>query len=313
MSILVTGSEGNLGRALVPELRKRGHVVWGCDLMHSTDQRCIRADVSDAMQLSDVFDLARPEVVYHLAAEFGRKNGAGWPRQLWTTNCLGTRNVIELCVESDAHLIFASSSEAYGNLADNWKCHEGLLATIEDEGSAAYPPHFHCEYALTKFTNEHQIDIAMRTEGLKATVLRFFNVYGNERYTPFRSVICLFIWKLLNKQPIVVYSGSRDFLYVDDWTRTAANVCERLDRLQYPAYNIGGMKPWDIPVLANMVAKEVGADRSLMEFTDAEPNNVAAKRPEVLRAVRDLDHRCEVELEEGIRRTVAWMRKEYGL
>ena len=74
MRILVTGSQGTLGRPLVKELRKRGHEVWGCDLQHQRDENYIRADVSNYRQLERVFEQSY-DYVYHLAAEFGRING----------------------------------------------------------------------------------------------------------------------------------------------------------------------------------------------------------------------------------------------
>ena len=307
MRILCTGSAGTLGRSLVPELRRRGHDVWGMDLAHSVDEQHIRANIAQHRQCWKAFEAAVPSVVISLAGEFGRLNGEQYYEDMLSTNLIGNRNVIEECIARRIPLLFASSSEAYGDLGDRVPIlPESILDTCV--------PRFHNEYALSKWCGEQQLNIARRSRGLKAVALRFFNVYGpGEEFTPYRSVICQFIYKLLVKKPITVYDGMRDFLYVDDWTCTVANAIERHDSLPHTAYNIGGMKPYSIAEMAHMVVKEVGADLALATFQEAEPNNVFGKRPDVTRAVRDLDHRCEVELEEGIRRTVAWMRKEYGL
>jgi len=313
MRILVTGSNGVLGRALVAELRNRNHEVWGCDLFHCDDAYYIRADISDAQQLDRAFSIASPALTYGLAAEFGRLNGEAYPRQLWTSNCLGLSNTIDLCLKYASRLVFASSSEAYGDLADRHDIlREGLL---RDE-----VPNFHCEYALSKLVGEHQLQIARTNSGLKAVALRFFNCYGMEPYTPYRSVVCNFIYRLLHRLPITVYAQChRDFLYISDWARTVANVADRFDQLRESAYNIGGNDYRSIRVLAQLVLKACGYDPGhgswdgLVEMKDVEPANIQNKRPDIALAVRDLDHAPRVRLEEGVELTVAWMRKRYGL
>src|SRR5215468_5226015 len=112
--ILVTGSKGTLGRPLVRELQRRGHDVWGMDLQHQADQKFIRADVASYRQLERVFE-QNYDYVYHLAAEFGRINGEEYYDTLWATNVIGTRNVLELQRRHGFRLIFASSSEIYGD------------------------------------------------------------------------------------------------------------------------------------------------------------------------------------------------------
>lgn len=310
MKILITGSQGVLGSVLKRELRNRGHQVFGCDLTHSADPQEIRADVSEYSELAAAFIFSSPELVFHLAGEFGRKNSERHPHALWTTNCFGTRNVIQLCLNYGARIVFASSSEAYGNLADYHNLDESLLTS--------HVPHFHNEYALTKWVGEKQIEIARECDGLKAVSLRFFNVYGEEPYSEYRSVVCRFIYRLLHRQPITVYKGSRDLLYISDWAQTVANVAGRFDDLREPAYNIGGAVSTFIPDLATIVALQCGFPAceipgKLITFADAEPGNVAVKVPEIKLAQRDLGHDPKVDLECGIAMTIAWMRQKYDI
>jgi len=84
MKILVTGSRGTLGAPLVRELRARGHDVWGCDLQHSADPQYERVDISEFRQVQRVLERGRFDLVYHLAAEFGRNNGEEYYEQLFT-------------------------------------------------------------------------------------------------------------------------------------------------------------------------------------------------------------------------------------
>src|SRR6185312_6829503 len=142
MRILVTGSEGTLGKPLVEELECRGHDVYGLDLMHTHKQQYQRADVADFRQVDRAFCVARPDVVYHLAAEFGRVNGEEYYEQLWRTNQIGTANIIKACKYYGSKLILAGSSEAYGD-SDQATLSEGYLDV--------YAPKFHNQYALSKW------------------------------------------------------------------------------------------------------------------------------------------------------------------
>lgn len=290
MRILVTGSRGTLGIPLSAALRN----VHGCDLMHCGEEHYTRADIRNYRELEHVFERAQPDVVYHLAAEFGRRNGLDHYESMWMTNVLGTRHVIELCLQYNARLIFASSSEAYGRLADTGEpLTEDLLQSTA--------PQFHNEYALSKWVNERQIANA-RERGLKAVIMRIFNVYGpGEHYTPYRSVVCRFLHaKLKGESVCVTPDAVRQLLYVDDFVRTAASIVDRFTVCEGKAINIAHPEPVKIETLARVV----GAYYSLV----AEPENVTVKIADTHRARVLLDHQPQVSLQEGIERTLAWMQ-----
>lgn len=306
MKILITGSQGFLGTVLKRELRRRGHKVFGCDLMHSDDPQEMRADVADYRQLEQAFIESVPDLVYHFGAEFGRINGKNFPEMLWRSNCLGTHNVIQLCWQASAHLVFASSSEAYGNLAENHELSESLLTT--------HVPRFHNEYALSKFSNEKQIEIGI-DRGLNATILRFFNAYGpGEHYSPYRSVVCLFAYRLLNNLPITVYRNyRRTLMYIDDWTNTVANVADKHKSLPNGSvFNIASEESCKVDELAEMIRK-LTHSRSRISYQSKELANVTDKRPDISRAKSILGHKPAILLEQGIPLTLEWMRKRYDI
>jgi len=320
-----------LGRVLFQELRSRGHEVYGCDLQHSAKPEVMRADIANHRQLERVFRFAKPDVVYHLAAEFGRNNGEEFFSQLWSTNCIGTQNVIEECLRSGAGLIFASSSEAYGDDAHSLYSQGG---TFTEGWLDHYTPTFHNNYALSKWANEKQIHIAAKNRGLRAVNLRFFNAFGpGEFYTPYRSVVCLFIYRLMHGLPITVYKNYwRVFMYVDDWARTTANVCERFDGLIeraianpltkdgfcgsrpacVPTYNIGGKEYTTVEAMKDKILALLGTSESEISYLDAEKANVTCKRPDISLARRDLDHDPKITLDEGLPKTISWLASIYG-
>lgn len=298
MNILITGALGVLGRPLMDELRSRGHQVTGCDVRHSDDPDVFRADVADYRQLNRAFWEAAPDVVYHLAGEFGRHNGEAHYEDVWRTNTTGTRNVLELCKVHDARLIFASSSEIYG------ECEEELLSEDLPERRVLWQPN---EYALSKWANEVQIVNFQRRHGVHAVRCRFFNVYGREPYHPYRSVVSLFCHRLLRGEPIDVYEGyRRSFLYIDDFTPTLANVCEREHN---GVYNIGGRDHRSIEELAEIVVKATGADPALVRRKGEDRFNVRSKQADIARAEKYLGHDPTTKLEEGVPLTVEWMRE----
>lgn len=308
--ILVTGSQGTLGRKLVAELKSRGHVVTGCDLHHG-EKNEIRADVAEMRQVSRAFEEVQPEVVYHLAAEFGRNNGQQYYEQLWKSNAIGTRNIIEACTEYGAHMVFASSSESYGDTAEDGRAlHEDILLT--------QVPNFHNEYALSKWTNEKQIQIASHNTSLKATTLRFFNAYGpGEEYNNYRSVVCLFIYRLLHDMPITVYEDyHRVFMYVSDWARTVANVADRTEHMEsipshLRVFNVGGTEYVAIEELVEKLKKLIPTTKSEVTLLPKEQANITNKRPDNSRAEVLLGHECRVSLDEGLPTTVEWMKNHY--
>ena len=206
--VLVTGSRGTLGQPLAAELTRRGHEVWRLDLMHSGEERYFRADVSDFRQMERVF--SQPfDYVYHLAAEFGRLNGEEYYEQLWRTNVIGTRNVLEWQRRAGFKLVFASSSEIYG------ETHEDRLDEELPLRRQLMQPN---DYAMTKWVNELQImNFAARFD-LPVVRLRLFNAYGpGEYYHPYRSVVCLFCYRALRGLTYQVFEGyHRVFMYVDD-------------------------------------------------------------------------------------------------
>lgn len=304
MKILITGSQGTLGTKLVEELKKRGHEVWGCDLHHG-EKNEIRADVSEWRQIERVFDDVKPEVCYHLAAEFGRNNGQEYYEQLWKTNCIGTRNIIQACLKFNTRLIFASSSEAYGDIAEDGILYENVLDIKV--------PKFHNEYALTKYTNEKQIQIAVKNDGLNAVILRFFNAYGpGEKYNEYRSVVCLFIYRLMKGLPITVYKDyHRVFMYVDDWARTVANVAER-DLRSGAIYNVGGDEYLSIEELVTKIVEKIGGTQSEITILPKEKANITNKRPYTDAARHQLGHELTIDLNTGLDYTIAWMKKTYA-
>jgi len=302
--ILVTGSKGTLGIPLVKELTKRGHEVWQCDLQHQRDDNYIRADVANYRQLERVFMANQYDYVYHLAAEFGRINGEEYYDTLWETNVIGTRNVLELQKQKGFRLIFASSSEIYGDK------HADILSEDIPINQAIIQ---HNDYATTKWVNEIQIMNFERRHGNECVRLRFFNAYGpGEFYHHYRSVVCLFCYRALFGIPYQVYEGyHRVFMFIDDFIPTLANVCDNFKPGE--VFNIGGEEFRSVRELSDIILNYLNLDDKLIEYLPEDKHNIQNKRPDIGKAKAVFGHNPIATLEEGVPKTIDWMRDVYNI
>lgn len=299
--ILVTGALGTIGRHLVYELRLRGHNVWLLDLRHYHDDKYFRCDVGSYRQLERVFNAHQFDYVYHLAAEFGRWNGEDYYDTLWQTNAIGTKNMVRWQERQHFRLVFFSSSEVYGD-------YEGVMT---EDVMDRYEIRQLNDYAMTKWVGEQQVLNSASMFGTETVRVRLFNTYGpGEYYSPYRSVNCLFCYRALNNIPFTVYRGHmRTSTYVTDAVHALANISDNF--VPGEVYNIGGGEFHDIETLAGHVLEATGADPRLVTYRDGEPFTTKVKHVDNSKAVRDLDFAVTVSLEEGVRRTVEWMRRIY--
>src|SRR5262245_24452164 len=103
--ILITGGLGAVGTYLVRELRRRDHTVYVADMRHHHEPEYARCDVGSFQQVERLWTGGgwqagyaprghKFDVVYHLAAEFGRWNGEDYYENVWRTNAIGTKNIL---------------------------------------------------------------------------------------------------------------------------------------------------------------------------------------------------------------------------
>lgn len=299
--ILVTGGLGVVGDHLVRILRNRGHEVWIADLPHHHDSQYIRCDVGLFRQVERMFERADFEYVYHLAAEFGRWNGEDYYDTLWRSNAVGTKNIIRMQEQLGFRLIFTSSSEVYGD-------YEGVM--VEDVMDRVEIKQLN-DYAITKWVGEMQIMNSAGMFDTESVRVRLFNTYGEgEYYSPYRSVNCLFTYRALHGIPYTVYlDHHRTSSYITDTAETIANIADNF--IPGEVYNIASTEYHDIKTLSDLILKEVGINDALVSYKEAEPFTTRNKQVDTSKAERDLNHKPTIGLEEGVARTVAWMRKVY--
>jgi len=303
--ILVTGGGGFIGNSLVKELVSRGHEVVASDLDNRDREGYVRCDVRAFRQLERLVESHRFDYVYHLAAEYGRWNGEDYYENLWQTNAIGVKNVIRLQEKHKFRLVFFSSAEVYGDYA----------GTMTENVMDRIPIKQLNDYAITKWAGELMCLNSAQQFGTQTVRVRPVNCYGpGEHYTPYRGFIPKFIYHALRNKPYAVHAGHKRIIdYVEDTCRTFANIVDHF--ISGEVYNVAGRPEWerDIKAYSDLILKIVGRDDSLVTYKDAEPFTTKTKPVDCSKAVRDLKHDPKVTPEEGIRRTVDWMKQQYGV
>ncbi|MAH51380.1 nucleoside-diphosphate sugar epimerase [Candidatus Pacearchaeota archaeon] len=311
--ILITGSEGVIGSKLTKLLSDKSHSVFGIDLAHSNNvyghglgkvenDNFFRCDVGNYRQISDIIEYVKPDLIYHCAAEFGRWNGENFYEQVWKTNAIGTKHIIRLQEKHGFKLVHASSSEVYGDYKD----------VMYEEVLTKQPIDQLNDYAMSKRVNEMQIKNSKILHNTETVIVRFFNTYGpGEWYHPFRSVNCLFSYGLLHGRPITVFKGhTRTSTFIDDAVKTFGNIADNFKAGEI--YNIANEYTHSIEDLVDIILKYTGADRQLVNYDEnLEALTTKDKVVNCDKAKQDLNHECTVSLDEGVARTIDWMREFY--
>ena len=303
---MVTGGSGFIGTNLVAELESRGHEVIAADLLNTDREHYIRADVRNFRQLERIFENNTFDYVYHLAAEYGRWNGEDYYENLWETNCIGTKHMIRLQEKKKFRMIFYSSAEVYGD-------YEGRMTEdvmVHNPISDTYQMN---DYAITKWAGELMCLNSAKMAGTETVRVRPVNCYGpHEHYSPYRGFIPKFIWHALHDKPYTVFKGHKRIIdFVEDSCRTWANIVDNF--IPGEVYNVAGKPEWerDIKQYSDLILKAIGKDDSLVTYEEAEPFTTKIKTIDCSKAERDLNHNPKITPEEGIKRTVEWMRWNY--
>ena len=320
MKYLITGSAGFIGFHLARRLLDEGHEVTGFDAMtpyydvtlkearnalltRHSNFTSVTGQLEDAASLNRAADLAKPDIIVHLAAQAGVRYSLENPKAYIDSNLIGSWNVLELAKNvKPQHLLLASTSSIYG-LNPN--------VPFKETDKADEPMSL---YAATKKGMEAMAHAYANLHHLPTTAFRFFTVYG-----PWgRPDMALFKFTdaILSGRPIEVYGEGkmeRDFTYVND-------LIEAIMRLMplpptnapvpFRIVNIGGGQPIGLMTFIETLERALGkpAIRKMLPMQQGDVPRTHAS-PELLKQLTGF---CpQMGLAQGIGAFIKWYRDYY--
>ena len=307
MNVLVTGGAGFLGAALVRRLVAAGHRVTVVD--DCSTGRAARVDAGAALfkadivedDLSAAFAEAAPGAVLHFAARSGVAGSVARPGECAAVNVCGTVRVLERAAAAGAgrFVLASSGGTLYGDGAPR--------PTPEDQTPAPVSP-----YGASKAAAELFAVSMCRLAGMRGTILRFGNVYGQGdelRREP--GVVAAFASAMLDGLSPALHGDGlqeRDFVHVDD---AVAAALAALDANADGAFNVAGGSPRTMRDVFASVAAATGHGGAPMR-APARAGDLRRTCLDVRRARDVLGWTAEVPFGEGVARTVAGMRAGTG-
>ncbi len=305
MRALVTGGAGFIGSNLVDALVGRGDEVTVIDDLSTGRRenlggalaggaRLVEADVRDADAIRDLAEDARPEAVFHLAAQIDVRKSVADPALDARVNVEGTIAMLEAARSAGARRFVNTSTGGaiYG---------EGrIVPAPEDHPVAPEAP-----YGQSKFAAEGYCDLFNRLHGVSTVSLRYGNVYG-PRQDPLgeAGVVAIFCGRLrAGERPIVFGDGLqvRDYVHVDDVV--AANLAAAGSDAT-GAFNIGTGRETSVLDLVEVLAPHATAPFD-PEHQPERPGEVRRIALDATRAREELGWEPRVGLADGIERTLA--------
>jgi UDP-glucose 4-epimerase len=309
MKAVVTGGAGFIGSNLVDALLERGDEVVVVDNLTTGKRENIEqavaggaqlvdTDIRDGQALAELFEDARPDVVFHFAAQIDvRKSVADTPLDA-TINVIGTINVLEAALKVGARVVNSSTGGAiYG---------EGRIIPAPED----HPAEPEAPYGQSKFAAEGYLELYRRLHGLSTISLRYGNVYG-PRQDPLgeAGVIAIFCGKLIDGQKPTVFGDglqTRDYVYVGDVV--AANLAAAESEATGP-FNIGTGRQTTVLDLVEALGEISGRDFE-PEFAPERPGEVHHIALDYTRAREQLGFEPKIGLREGLALTLQSVRAQ---
>tara|TARA_R110002153_G_scaffold167263_2_gene319928 strand:- start:1732 stop:2736 length:1005 start_codon:yes stop_codon:yes gene_type:complete len=306
--VLITGVAGLLGSRLANWIIKNtDYKVVGVDDLSGGYVENIppgveffKFDLKELNRIDKLFKTHKPEIVYHFAAYAAEGLSPFIRKYNYENNLISSTNLITCAIKHDIdRFIFASSMSVYGN---------------------KYPPPFHEDlqqspidpYGVAKFGVEQDLKIAYEQHGLKYTIIRPHNFYGQNQniWDKYRNVLGIWMYQIMNNmQPTIFGDGEqiRAFSYVDDSIIPFWNASQR-DKCIDQIINLGGIKEYTINQACEILIKVTGTDLKPKYLEGRHEAKHAWATWDKSVDLLDFDHK--IDLEEGLTKMWHWAQSQ---
>lgn len=301
---LVTGGAGFIGSHLIDRLMDRGEEVVCVDNFYTG----VKSNL-DKWNLNPKFELIRHDVtepikvevdrIWHLACPASPVHYQSNPIKTLKTSFLGTYNMLGLAKRLNAEILFASTSEIYGD--------PKVTPQSEDYRGYVNPIGIRSCYDEGKRIGETLCFDYFREHSTKVKVMRIFNTYGPRMSPNDGRVVSNFIVQALKGQDLTIYgdgSQTRSFCYVDDLVDGMQKLME--SKLVGPV-NIGNDEEYTILELAKIVIKKINPDLSIISKPLPEDDPLQRK-PFLELAKKELNWVPSIKLNEGLDKTINYFK-----
>ncbi len=305
--VIVAGGAGFIGSHLCRSLLNDGHHVVCLDNLLTSKRSNVRAlegspnfdfievDITDGAALADV-GVPRADSIIHLASPASPVDYDRLPLETMAANSIGTWRLVDIARETGASLLFVSTSEVYGDPLVHPQP-ETYWGNVDPTGPRS------C-YDESKRFGEALLFSARRANGIRANVVRLFNVYGPRMRRDDGRVIPEMISAAVDGRPIVIHGDgtqTRSFCYVSDLIPGLQQVLLDPD-IDGEIFNIGNPSEITVRELAETIQRLLGAEAAL-EFIERRPGDPNRRRPIIDRMIERYGWAPRVSLEEGLTRT----------
>lgn len=308
-TVLVAGGAGFVGSHLCDYLIAHGNSVVALDnlstgsnknIKHLLRHRSFKFIQADVTHKSACYMTGVNEI-YHLASPASPPRYQKDPIATWKANTLGTLNLLELARRYKAKLLFASTSEIYGNPL--------VHPQTENYHGNVNPIGIRACYDESKRAGEALCMDYNRVYRLNVKIVRIFNTYGPRMDRNDGRVVSNFITQALRHSPLTVYgkgSQTRSFQYVDD---LISGIIKMMSSKITGPVNLGNPKEFTILELAKKIINLTNSSSGLV-YRPLPEDDPKQRRPDIDSAKKWLDWEPEVRLKEGLLATVDYFRNE---
>ena len=311
MIYLVTGGAGFIGSHIIRGLLERGEQVRVLDNFATGKREHLvplqgRIEVieGDIRYLNNVQEATKSaDYVIHLAALPSVARSVRTPIESNDVNVHGTLNLLIAARDAGVkRVIYAASSSAYGN--------SPTLPKVETMPSDPLSP-----YAINKLAGELYCKVFTKVYGLEAVSLRYFNVFGprQDPSSQYSAVIPRFIQALLaGEQPVIFGDGehSRDFTYVQNVVEASLLACTA-PGVAGETINVACGQRVTLNKLVEMICGHLGKNIT-PRYEEPRAGDVRHSLADITKAETLLRYKPVIGMEEGVRRTIEWLRGDDG-